>query len=636
MLEEVNLEPMAPPAPQAPKNKEAPPERLGRYRLVRPISTGGMARVFEGRRESLAGVSPRVAIKVILPDFATDEGFQRLFVNEARIGSQLQHQNLVQIQDFDRQGEHFYLVMEFVDGVTLRRAIGLSRKHGMLIPVPVIAELGRQVCDGLHYAHTACGEDGHPLHLVHRDIKPSNLILNAQGVVKVLDFGISKALFSRERQGSVKGTWGYMSPEQSTGIDVGPQADVFGLASVLYELATLRPLFPEKEPKDLRAALTADEGAKRAAALAGPAGILASVLVRALQRDPQARFPSALAFQRALGGLMANPVTAREQLVHFWATLMELQGENPTGGAYRSQSLRGHASRASSQASAVSLGTGSQASASMSAPGAVSVGSTPSQAKGLQIAVGRAPPDIDLGEPIEEPRARRRGPAFAGVVATLLALAILVFAGSRVLQGRRVHTGNAATDNTPVNLVTLLGSIDQEQQEDPTPAPRDSETTQPTSKESPTAAETSVSAPAPSVPEARVQPTPPPTPSSRPVEAEQPVSSQEQAAQESASSAQPTEPDDEPDTVAPESSGSATAAEAGGLLTVSSLPRSQVIVDGKFVGWAPMLQHPVPSGSHTITLVADDGRRYTFRVSLEEGEEVRKVWHFDKGTWVEQ
>jgi hypothetical protein len=87
----------------------------------------------------------------------------------------------------------------------------------------------------------------------------------------------------------------------------------------------------------------------------------------------------------------------------------------------------------------------------------------------------------------------------------------------------------------------------------------------------------------------------------------------------------------------PAASGSSGGeAAAGGLLTVSSLPRAQVIVDGQFVGWAPMLQHSVSAGDHTVTLVADDGRRYTFRVSLEKGEEVRRVWHFDRSTWVEQ
>ncbi|MEC8425818.1 MAG: serine/threonine-protein kinase, partial [Myxococcota bacterium] len=213
------------------------PERLGRYRLVRPISTGGMARVFEARRESMHGVAPKVAVKVILPDFALDRNFQQLFVNEARIGSLLHHQNLVQIQDFDSEHDRYYLVMEYVEGPTLRRAMSLCRRHGLVPPLAVVAEVGRQVCEGLDYAHNARSEDGRSLHLVHRDVKPSNLILTPQGTVKVLDFGISKALIAHERKGAVRGTWGYMAPEQADGADVGPQADMFGTAAVLYEFA---------------------------------------------------------------------------------------------------------------------------------------------------------------------------------------------------------------------------------------------------------------------------------------------------------------------------------------------------------------------------------------------------------------
>jgi serine/threonine protein kinase len=603
------------PPPSDPQPSATPPERLGRYRLVRPISTGGMARVFEGRRESLAGVSPRVAVKVILPDFAADAGFQRLFVNEARIGSQLQHQNLVQIQDFDRQGEHFYLVMEFVDGLTLRRAIGLCRKHGMLIPVPVIAELGRQVCDGLHYAHTACGEDGHPLRLVHRDIKPSNLMINGQGVVKVLDFGISRALFSRERQGTVKGTWGYMAPEQASGQDVGPGSDVFGLASVLYELATLRPLFPEREPKDLRAALAADEGAKRAIGLGGPAGVLAPVLVRALQRDPRARFASALDFQRTLGALLANPVTAREQLVHFWATLMELQGEIP-GGAYRSQaSIQDRSSRGSGHLS-------SHASHASLVPPASQPSQAAPEAAGLQVAVGGGPADLDLGEPIaDEPSPSGRSSRLLWVLLTLVVAGVLVFAGSRVLHDRRAKPASQPGGDVPVaSLGALLGAIQAEDEGESLVAAVGS-----SPEPEPVAA-----APRPTP----VSPRPSPAPVRAPVPSDEdpvPSTPSQVADAPGGSPARAEDPASEP---VPEEV--AAAEEAEGMLTVSSLPRSQVSIDGRFVGWAPLLQHPLGAGVHTVTLVAEDGRRYTFRVSLEEGEEVRKVWHFDQSSWVEQ
>ena len=217
-----------------------------------------MALVYEARREGLEGVAPRVAIKIILPDFQKSTTFRELFINEARLGASMQHQNLVQIQDFDSEGDTYFLVMEYVEGFTLRKIIGECDRRSITIPMSVIAELGRQACDGLHFAHTASDDSGQPLHLVHRDIKPSNLILTPHGGVKVLDFGISKGILRQERKGSVKGTWGYMAPEQAQGHEIGPAADVFGLATVLYELAARRPMFTDQSKEEIKRLLIDD------------------------------------------------------------------------------------------------------------------------------------------------------------------------------------------------------------------------------------------------------------------------------------------------------------------------------------------------------------------------------------------
>ena len=303
-------------------------KRLGRYRIVRPLSKGGMALVYEARRESLAGVSPRVAIKLILPEHASSDTFQELFINEARLGASMHHQNLVQIQDFDCEGDTWFLVMEYVEGFTLRRLIGASTRFGLQLPLSVIAEIGRQACDGLHYAHKAVDESGECLELVHRDIKPSNLILSPHGVVKVLDFGISKGRLREERTGSVKGTWGYMAPEQAIGAEVGPPADVFGLATVLYELASKVPMFHKRSKEDIRRLLKDDHAARLAATLDPQAyGPLISVLVRALQRDPGARYASAEAFGRALSELLPDPITARDDVTRFYQLIEEKEAE---------------------------------------------------------------------------------------------------------------------------------------------------------------------------------------------------------------------------------------------------------------------------------------------------------------------
>lgn len=300
------------------------PERIGRYRIVRALSKGGMALVYEGRRDTQIGVSPRVAIKVILPDFATSSTYRDLFVNEARIGAAMHHQNLVQILDFDAEDDRYFLVMEYVDGFTLSRIAALASRHDVRLPLAAICEIGRQACDGLHYAHEAVDPDGRPLSMVHRDIKPSNLILTPEGAVKILDFGISRGRLRHERQGAVKGTWGYMSPEQATAKRLQPNADVFSLGIVLYELAARRPMFRELQQDEIRDLLLDDHPARIVPTLDPAYAPLMPVLDRALRQDPLERFTTAAEFGRHLHDLMPDPHTTREELIALYRTMHEL------------------------------------------------------------------------------------------------------------------------------------------------------------------------------------------------------------------------------------------------------------------------------------------------------------------------
>jgi hypothetical protein len=544
------------------------PERLGRYRLVRCISSGGMARVYEARRESLAGVSPKVAIKVILPEHAADETFQQLFVNEARIGSQLQHQNLVQIQDFDRAGKVFFLVMEFVEGLTLRKAASLCRRHGVPIPLAVIAEMGRQVCEGLHAAHTACNEEGADLELVHRDIKPSNLILSPQGVVKVLDFGISKALVAAEHAGTVKGTWGYMSPEQAAADDqVWHAADQYGLAAVLYELAMLQPLYPEREPSDLVNLMHADEGARRAARLSGPHSGLGPLLMRALQRDPHARYPNCASMATDLAGLIVERVSARDQLLRFYATVLALD---------RSE------------------GAAVERSASTFSRAGVSKGTMDPYSAGLPVAVGneRHPHQvaIDVRPPAKPQRHWSTGAlAWMGV-------GILVVAFVSI----KLFWPDEEVETVPAVRSSMLS---------PGPEPVEPSTTElefvpPIAPQVPEAAP-----PQAVIPEVG-------TPAAKLVKAEPGPMVTPAAPKVVRAPAQPK--------------------GAPGLLTVSSLPKAKVSVDGKRVGQTPLYQYSLNAGSHKVVLTAEDGRTKSFSLNVSAGEESRRIWHFEREEWVER
>jgi eukaryotic-like serine/threonine-protein kinase len=685
------------------------PQRLGRYRLVRPISTGGMARVFEARRESLAGVAPKVAVKVILPDFAREASFRELFVNEARIGSLLHHQNLVQIQDFDCEQDRFYLVMEYVDGVTLRRAMSLSRRHGLVASLTVLGEIGRQICDGLDYAHAAVAEDGQPLRLVHRDIKPSNLMLTPQGTVKVLDFGISKALISTERKGAVRGTWGYMAPEQADGAETGPAADLFGVAAVLYELAAQEPLLPEKDPGVVRDLLTRDEAARRAARLGGPYGPLAGVLVRALQRDPSARFASASAMGRALAALVPDPVSAREQLVHYQASIVALdQGVSPPVGRHRSASTLAPPSSgtAPSVGSSGPVGSGHP----IGLPVAVGDRRRPQPVGGIRL-------DQERPVPASRPKAGGTGWRTAlGALFVAVALAIVVFTGWQVLGNAQAPTtpspaspsSAAGADGDAHNAAganPLAGLGDDEPVRDganPSVSPK---TSSPKTS-SPKTSSPKTSSPKTSSPKAPAGERPAAsTRGSRPNPAAAAASPRIGSSAGSGAAGS----DGSAVTEYPRGGGAATAgagtgragtgragtgragtgragggteaaadtdaagagtdgasaagsgplpqADAGtaaagegaapaaptrlaalgkGLLTISAIPRAQVIVDGRYVRYSPLFRYEVDAGSRVVTLITDDGRRTTFKADVPDGGEARRVWSFEEGGFVGQ
>jgi len=571
-----------------------------------------MARVFEGVRESLAGVTPRVAIKVILPDYANHPGFRDLFVNEARIGSLLRHQNLVQIQDFDCVDGIYYLVMEYVEGVTLRQVIRKGRQGGLAAPLDVVVDVGRQICDGLHHLHTQEAEGGGALGLVHRDLKPSNLIVNPQGIVKLLDFGVSKALMTREREGSVRGTWGYMPPEQARAGEVGPCADLFGLAAVLYEFVALQPLFPEKETDQIKELMDRDEAARRAYQLVGSCGPLAGVLVRALQRDPMARFPSAAAMGRALGDLVTDPVRAREEVVRFQGRITETE--------------KGVATGVPTDARPTSL------------PAVVSTGGPVA----LPVGVGTRQHPHRSASPPASRRKRRKAPALPWVAMLgsgfmLLAVCIVAFTAWRVLWGPSTEqeVGPAplkvvapAAKPPASEAVETMAAEPDDVPDPPSAGPRRSPAV--------TASAPVAPAPAPAPEPEAVEATPETTGTgarealvAELVESESSAPSVADAAatDELAGDADGT---DLPDEAAP----AAPTVGTMGQLTVGSTPRSQVLLDGQFVRLTPLFRHSVPAGDHKVTLISEDGRRITFQVTIQAGLESRRIWSFEDGDWV--
>ncbi|MFH1530764.1 MAG: protein kinase [Pseudomonadota bacterium] len=274
---------------------------MGRYILVERLRTGGMAEVWRGLAEGPGGFLRKAAIKVILPAYAEDEDFLRMFMDEAAIAARLTHANIAQIHDFDVADGIPYLAMEFVEGKDLRSVLAAAARAHRPIPWEVAAGIALEVAKGLYYVHSL-REDSRPLSIVHRDISPQNLMVSYSGEVKIVDFGIARAAkrSAVTRVGEVKGKCAYMSPEQALGRMVDARSDQFSLGVVLWELLTGRRLFGGGTPAETLARLVTTVVPSPHEVEESLPPELSPVVNRALARDPGDRYPNMLVFYDTL------------------------------------------------------------------------------------------------------------------------------------------------------------------------------------------------------------------------------------------------------------------------------------------------------------------------------------------------
>jgi len=221
---------------------------FGKYQLLERLGRGGMAEVWKAKALGPMGYARKLVVKRILPELACDEEFVRMFVEEARLSASLNHRNIVQVYEFGEVGGEYYLAMEWVHGRDLNTLLRAMKERDAPPPVELAVYVAREVCRALAYAHALTDEDGRPLRLIHRDVSPSNVMVGFDGSVKLLDFGIAKALAlaseNRTQVGVLKGKFGYMAPEQVDGEgEVDHRADLFVAGIVLWEMLTLRRLF---------------------------------------------------------------------------------------------------------------------------------------------------------------------------------------------------------------------------------------------------------------------------------------------------------------------------------------------------------------------------------------------------------
>jgi len=282
-------------------------KRLGKYEILALLALGGTAEIYLARIGGAAGFEKYVVVKCLHDHLADDNDFVKMFLDEARLAACLDHSNVVQTMELGEHENRYFMVMEFLAGLSLAMIVRRAgeRLPGGRIPVPLTLNMLAQACAGLHYAHDKTA-NGKPLNIVHRDISPQNLVVSFEGVVKVVDFGIAKAELreTRTRSGTIKGKFAYMSPEQCVANNVDRRTDVFALGVIAHELLTGKRLFKKPSPYETYQAVIecAVEPPTRFNHELDPE--IDSIIMKAIAKDKEQRYPTAEAFGDALMGYL--------------------------------------------------------------------------------------------------------------------------------------------------------------------------------------------------------------------------------------------------------------------------------------------------------------------------------------------
>jgi serine/threonine-protein kinase len=262
------------------------PQLFGKYVLEREIAAGGMARVYLATLRGAVGFEKRLVVKQIRPELASDQAFVQRFVSEAKTAVGLSHPNIVAVYELGVEQGVYYIAMELCPGVTLSEILGATGK----LSAAEGAYVGVEICRALDYAHRKAG-------IVHRDVTPRNVLIDEEGAVRLIDFGIA-AVVSGDNQHEVFGSPGHMPPEQLAGSALTPATDVFAVATLLVEAWTLRPPFRRENSRESRRALSepvpplASEGEELAP--------LSALIARGLSLDAKERPPEAELLARPL------------------------------------------------------------------------------------------------------------------------------------------------------------------------------------------------------------------------------------------------------------------------------------------------------------------------------------------------
>ena len=299
--------PQAAPAPAAVEEEEPTDGiKFGQYVLLDKIATGGMAEVWKARMRGVEGFQKTVAIKKILPHLSDNQDFIEMFIDEAKLAAQLNHNNIIHIYDLGKIQSSYYIAMEYIDGYDLKTILKLAGDRDQPLNVELALFVASKVAAALDYAHRKRDFEDRDLGLVHRDVSPQNVLISQEGDIKLCDFGIAKAASkaSHTQAGALKGKLQYMSPEQAWGRTIDKRSDIFALATVLFEMLTGRKLFTGDNELSILEQV-------REARVTSPSQYndevtpqIDAIVVKALQKDPANRYQTAGEMERDINQVL--------------------------------------------------------------------------------------------------------------------------------------------------------------------------------------------------------------------------------------------------------------------------------------------------------------------------------------------
>jgi len=298
----------SPPAPTPAHEEEEPKDgiKFGQYVLLEKIATGGMAEVWKARMRGVEGFQKIVAIKKILPHLSDNQDFIEMFIDEAKLAAQLNHNNIIHIYDLGKIQSSYYIAMEYVDGYDLKNILRRAQERDHPIQVELALFIASKVAAALDYAHRKRDYNEQDMGLVHRDVSPQNVLISQEGDIKLCDFGIAKAASkaSHTQAGALKGKLQYMSPEQAWGRHIDKRSDVFALATVLFEMLTGRKLFTGDNELSILEQVREARVAKPSDYNDEVTPEIDNVVLKALQKEPEKRYQSAGEMARDLDQIL--------------------------------------------------------------------------------------------------------------------------------------------------------------------------------------------------------------------------------------------------------------------------------------------------------------------------------------------